>query len=124
MYAGQGAFTDAELKATANATLGWWHHSVENRLDKMDWAQMQEHIRMYAAYLWELTTAPVLPFRFTPVAEQVIARLEEFKEPGRAVGLDGAQATARKFPYAPATIAKVPVAEAERFKNGRGCEHV
>jgi Peptidase family M28 len=122
MFAGQGAFTDAELKETANATLGWWHHSIENRLDKMDWTLMQEHIRMYAAYLWELTTAPVLPFRFVPVAEQVIARLEEFKEPGRSVGLEGAQAGARKFADAAAKIDLAAAAEAERFKAGGGSE--
>src|SRR5258708_40283482 len=97
MYAGQGAFTDAELKATANATLGWWHHSIENRLDKMDWALMQEHIRMYAAYLWERTTAPVLPFRFTAVAEQVIARLEQVRRPGRGGGLAGAGVSPRQL---------------------------
>jgi hypothetical protein len=123
MFAGQGAFTDAELKATANATLGWWHHSIENRLDKMDWGLMQEHIRMYAAYLWELTTAPVLPFRFLPVAEQVMARLEEFKEPGRSVGLDGAQESARMFADAAANIDKAATTEAQRFKGGRGSEH-
>ena len=122
MCAGQGAFTDAELKETANATLGWWHHSIENRLDKMDWTHMQEHIRMYAAYLWELTTAPVLPFRFTPVAEQVIARLEQFKEPGRSVGLEGAEACARKFADAAAKIDMAAAAEADRLKGGRGSE--
>jgi Peptidase family M28/PA domain len=122
MFAGQGAFTADELKATANATLGWWHHSIENRLDKMDWTLMQEHIRMYAAYLWELTTAPVLPFRFAPVAEQVIARLEEFREPGRSVGLNGAEAGARTFAGAAAKIDAAAAAEAERFKSGRGSE--
>jgi hypothetical protein len=122
MFAGQGAYTDAELKETANATLGWWHHSIENRLDKMDWKLMQEHIRMYAAYLWELTTAPVLPFRFVPVAEQVIARLEEFKEPGRSVGIEGAQMAARAFTEAAAKIDAASSAEAERFKGGRGSE--
>jgi len=122
MFAGQGAFTDAELKETANATLGWWHHSIENRLDKMDWKLMQEHIRMYAAYLWELTTAPVLPFRFAPVAEQVIARLEEFKEAGRSVGIEGAQMAARAFAEAAAKIDAASSAEAERFKGGRGSE--
>lgn len=122
MFHGEGAFTDAELKATANATLGWWHHSIENRLDKMDWALMQEHIRVYAAYLWELATAPVLPFRFVPVAEQVIGRLEEFKEPGKPVGLDGAQARARQFAEAAARIDAAAAAEAEKFKGGRGSE--
>ncbi len=122
MFHGEGAFTDAELNATANATLGWWHHSIENRLDKMDWALMQEHIRVYAGYLWELATAPVLPFRFVPVAEQVIARLEEFKEPGKPLGLDGAQARARQFAGAAARIDAAAAAEAEKFKGGRGSE--
>ncbi|MFM9849623.1 MAG: M28 family peptidase [Hyphomicrobiaceae bacterium] len=122
MFHGEGAFTDAELKATANATLGWWHHSIENRLDKMDWALMQEHIRVYAGYLWELATAPVLPFRFVPVAEQVIARLEEFKEHGKPVGLDGAQARARQFAEAAARIDAAAAMEAEKFKVGRGSE--
>jgi Peptidase family M28 len=122
MFHGEGSFTEAELKATANATLGWWHHSIENRLDKMDWTLMQEHIRVYAAYLWELTTAPVLPFRFAPVAEQVIARLEQFKEPGRAVGIEGAQAAARAFAEAASKIDTAAASEAERFKGGRGSE--
>lgn len=122
MFHGEGAFTDDELKATANATLGWWHHSVENRLDKMDWALMEEHIRLYAAYLWELTTAPVLPFRFVPVAEQVIARLNEFKEPGRRVGLDSAALQAKEFFDAAGRIDAAAGAEAGKFKAGRGSE--
>ena len=122
MFHGEGAFTDEELSATANATLGWWHHSVENRLDKMDWKLMQEHIQIYAAYLWELTTAPVLPFRFVPVAEQVIARLEEFKEPGKSVGLDSAAVRAKEFHDAAVRIDAAASAEAEKFKAGRGSE--
>jgi hypothetical protein len=122
MFHGEGGFTDEELAATANATLGWWHHSVENRLDKMDWKLMQEHIRLYAAYLWELTTAPVLPFRFVPVAEQVIGRLEEFKAPGKRVGLDAAAVRAKEFYDAAARIDAAASAEAEKFKNGRGSE--
>ena len=122
MFHGEGAFTDAELKATANATLGWWHHSIENRLDKMDWTLMQEHIRVYAGYLWELATAPVLPFRFVPVAEQIIGRLEEFKGPGSAVGLDGVQMRAKQFAEAAARIDSAAAMEAEKFKGGRGSE--
>lgn len=122
MMHGEGAFTDAELNATANATLGWWHHSVENRLDKLDWTLMQEHIRLYAAYLWELTTAPVLPFRFMPVAEQVIGRIEELKDAGRGIGLEGAEAHARRFAEAAGRIDAAAATEAGRFKDGRGSE--
>jgi Peptidase family M28 len=97
MLAAQGAFTPAELAASANATLGWWHHSVENTLDKLDWRYMAEHIRVYAAYLWELCTAPVLPFEFVTAADQFIERLESFRKLGDTVGLAGAVAAANAF---------------------------
>jgi hypothetical protein len=122
MFHGEGAFTEAELRATALADLGWWHHSVENRLDKLDWTLMQEHIRVYAAYLWTLCTAPVLPFRFAPVAEQVIARLEELAPAGASVGLQGALEGARRFEAAAARLDAAAEQEAARFVAGRGSE--
>ena len=51
---------------------------------------MEDHLRVYAAYLWELCTAVVLPFEFVTVADQFIERLEELKPGAEAVGLDGA----------------------------------
>src|SRR6202521_3655144 len=57
MLGAQGAFTEEELKNTALANLGWWHHSIENTIDKLDFAYMQTHLQVYAAYLWELCTA-------------------------------------------------------------------
>jgi hypothetical protein len=122
MLHGEGAFTEAELQATALADLGWWHHSVENRLDKLDWTLMQEHIRVYAAYLWTLCTAPVLPFRFAPVAEQVIARLEELAPAGASVGLQGALEAARRFAAAAGRLDAAAEKEAARFAAGRGSE--
>ena len=43
MLAAQGAFTEEELKRTALANLGWWHHSIENTIDKLDFAFMADH---------------------------------------------------------------------------------
>ena len=97
MFQGEGAFTEAELKATALATRGWWHHSIECTIDKVDWDYMQPHVRVYAAYLWELCTAPVLPFTYAPVAGQIIKRLSELEGPGAAVGLRGVLEAARAF---------------------------
>lgn len=97
MLAAQGGFTEAELKASALANLGWWHHSLENTIDKLDWTYMDEHLRVYAAYLWGLCTAIVLPFEFVGVADQFIERLEQFREPGAAIALDGALRRAQAF---------------------------
>jgi hypothetical protein len=77
MIYGMGAFTEAELHATADANMGWWHHSMECTVDKVDFDWMQPHLRVYAAWLWTLCTAPILPFDFTAVARQFASRLDE-----------------------------------------------
>ncbi len=97
MLAGNMGYTEAELKATALATLGWWHHSIENTIDKLDWSLMAVHLRVYGAWLWELCTAPVLPFEFVSVADQFIERLGALEGAGASVGLGGAVARARAF---------------------------
>ena len=49
---------------------------------------MAEHIRIYGAYLWELCTAPILPFEFVSVADQFKARIGELAAAGKSVGVD------------------------------------
>jgi hypothetical protein len=95
MLYGMGAFTEAELHATADANLGWWHHSLECTIDKVDFAWMQDHLRVYAAWLWELCTAPILPFEFTAVAQQFARRLEDLAADSRTASLGLAEVGAR-----------------------------
>ena len=83
----EGGFTPEELQATANATCGWWHHSLESTFDKVDWDWMADHIRIYAGYLWELCTTPILPFEFVSVANQFNARIAELAAAGSSVGV-------------------------------------
>ena len=122
MFQGEGAFTEAELKASALATRGWWHHSIECTIDKLDWKYMDEHLRVYAAYLWELCTAPVLPFTYAPVAEQIIKRLKELEGPGAAVGLQGVLKCAERFQQAAQRLDQAAAAEAAAFAAGKGSE--
>jgi Peptidase family M28 len=106
MLHGEGSFTEEELKATAIATLGWWHHSLDNTLDKLDWAWMARHLRVYGAYLWDLCTAPVLPFEFTEVARQFEDRLTELQGAGKGVGLESAIHQAKAFGSAAGRLAE------------------
>jgi len=125
MFHGESTFTEAELEATALATLGWWHHSLENRLDKLDWEWMQVHLRIYAAWLWELCTAPVLPFRFAPVAEQIGTRLGELAGGGDAIdaiGLAAVREAAARFAGAAARLDEAAEACSQRFAGGAGEE--
>jgi hypothetical protein len=97
MLAAQGAYTEEELKQTALANLGWWHHSLENTIDKLDFDYMAVHLKIYAGYLWELCTAVVLPFEFVSVAEQFIERLDKLAQGAEALDLAGVAARARAF---------------------------
>jgi hypothetical protein len=97
MLGAQGTYTEEELKQTALANLGWWHHSLENTIDKLDFDYMAVHLKIYASYVWELCTAVVLPFEFVSVAEQFIERLDQFAPAAEALDLAPVAARARAF---------------------------
>jgi len=118
MMAGGGAYTPDELKATALASLGWWHHSIENTIDKLDWDYMQDHLRVYAGWLWELCTAVVLPFAFADVAEQFVERLTALAKSGDTIGLGGAIERARAFGAAAQRLDAATTAWRERYAKG------
>jgi len=120
MFQGEGAFTEQELKDTALATRGWWHHSIECTIDKLDWEYMQPHMRVYAAYLWELCTLPVLPFSYAPVAEQVVKRLQELEKSGEALGLGGVLARARELEQAAKKLDGAAAEARAAFEAGKG----
>jgi hypothetical protein len=122
MFQGEGAFTPAELKATALATRGWWHHSIECTIDKVDFDFMQTHMRVYAAYLWELCTAPVLPFTYVPVAEQIIKRLDELKSSAGDFDVEGLKKTARELLQAATSFDALAAKVSAGFAAGKGDE--
>ncbi|HYI13863.1 MAG TPA: M28 family peptidase [Thermomicrobiales bacterium] len=74
--AGMMSFRDDEIRATGLANLGWWHHSVHNTLDKVDRRLLLPHLRVYARWMWDLLTAPVLPYEYAPFAGQIVTRLD------------------------------------------------
>ncbi len=118
MMHGQGAFTEGELAATANASLGWWHHSDQCTLDKVDTAWLVRHAQAYAAYLWELCSSPILPLRISPLASQVVRRLRELEPCGREVELARVRALAETvLDQADGFDARVDEAR-RRFANG------
>ncbi|BBK34065.1 PA domain-containing protein [Stella humosa] len=97
MIFAMGQFSEQELKETALANWGWWHHTLDCTIDKVDFEFMVDHLRIYAAYLWELCTAVVLPYAYTESAQQFVKRLEDLSPAGEAIGMDEALAAARKL---------------------------
>jgi hypothetical protein len=118
MIAGEAAFTRAELEATALASLGWWHHSIENTIDKLDWTSMQDHLRVYAGWIWEMATAPVLPFEFVGVADQFIERLNQLRVEGDPINLTGAIVRAQEFRTAAAALDAAAATWRDRYAKG------
>jgi len=78
--AGEMSFTDEEIKRTALANLGWWHHSVHNTIDKIDKGRLALHLRVYAHWMWGLLTQPVLPYEYHPIAARFAERLQELSK--------------------------------------------
>jgi hypothetical protein len=74
--AGLMSFRDDEIQATGLANLGWWHHSVHNTLDKVDRSLLLPHLRVYARWMWDLLTAPILPYEFALFAGRIVERLD------------------------------------------------
>lgn len=75
--AGQGSFTDEEIQRTALASLGWWHHSLHNTIDKLDKDQLARHLRVYARWMWGLLTRPVLPYQYEPMGSRFVEKLTD-----------------------------------------------
>ena len=115
MLYGNGRFTAEELKESVNASWGWWHHSLENTLDKLDWPWVNQHLRVYAAWVWELCTAPILPFEFVSVAEQFEKRLKDLAPAGRTVELARVVEQASEFKKAAAQLEEVATSCRERL---------
>lgn len=96
--AGEMSFSDEEIRRTALATLGWWHHSIENTLDKVDRNLLALHLRVYARWLWGLLTDPLLPYVYHPLATRFVDRLSEFARlEVPDIDMEGAVARAREF---------------------------
>ena len=63
--------------------LGWWWHTPEDLLDKIDPAHLVRDTRVFVAALWRLLTDPVLPFDY---AAHATALLQEVYAIGATLG--------------------------------------
>jgi hypothetical protein len=60
--------------------LAWFWHTEADTLDKIDREILLKDAKIYMAALWRLCTAPVLPFRFVRVADEIILHLSGLQE--------------------------------------------
>jgi hypothetical protein len=70
--AGRFSHTPEQVMAWNGATLGWWNHTDQDTLDKVDRALVARELPVWGAYLAGLAGAAVLPTRFEPLAQSVV----------------------------------------------------
>lgn len=58
--------------------LGWWWHTTEDLLDKIDPVFLRRDAQVYAAALWHLATEPRLPFDFATAADEMVSSLSDY----------------------------------------------
>lgn len=63
--------------------LGWWWHTPEDTVDKIDPEFLLRDAKVYAAVIHRLLTDPVLPFDYAEHARELVAALEDWQ---RAAG--------------------------------------
>ena len=60
--------------------LGWWWHTTEDTLDKIDPDNLVRDARVYAEALWRLCTLPRLPFDYAATADELAQTLARYHE--------------------------------------------
>jgi hypothetical protein len=97
LYA-QYYYSPEDIARWNNATVGWWWHSAQDTLDKLDRDLFERTLRLYAAYAWQFCTAPIVPLEFVSVAREFEDRLQELQSQVRgALDLSGAIEKAGAF---------------------------
>ena len=69
----------------ASGGLGWWWHTTEDTIDKIDRDNLARDARIYARALWRWCTAPVLPLDYRVTAGELRDTLRQIQ---RAAGDD------------------------------------
>ncbi len=75
------------VDAWHGATLGWWNHTSQENLDKVDIDNLGKETSLWTAYVLTLATTPVLPQRMAPLAVSLAERLKNVATDPDPVGL-------------------------------------
>jgi hypothetical protein len=60
--------------------LGWWWHTPDDTLDKLDPELLARDARLYAATLFRLCAEPILPFNYAAAAAELDAFVAEYQQ--------------------------------------------
>jgi hypothetical protein len=75
---GRMALSPENIKKNHGATLGWWNHTIEDTLDKVDSTNLKKDLMADAAMILGLVNAEILPYDFSTTAEAIKQNLLHF----------------------------------------------
>jgi hypothetical protein len=75
-----GATGAASVIGGRSGGLGWWWHTPDDTLDKLDPALLARDARLYAATLFRLCAEPILPFNYAAAAAELEALVAEYQQ--------------------------------------------
>jgi len=70
----------AGLSSQPEGGLGWWWHTPDDTLDKIDGPNFLRDTQVYLLTCWRLCTLPVLPYDYTATANELRDRLHMLQE--------------------------------------------
>lgn len=73
--AGRVSFDEEYVKKTHGATLGWWNHTIEDTLDKVDINNLKEDLIANCAIIADLVINSIIPYDFSKTCEDVRTKL-------------------------------------------------
>jgi len=75
-----GATGAAAVIGGRSGGLGWWWHTADDTLDKLDPALLARDARLYAATLFRLCAEPILPFNYAAAADELDGLVAEYQQ--------------------------------------------
>jgi hypothetical protein len=70
-------YAEDELERLGGALFGWWYHSEEDTLDKIDKNLLELQAQLYLKYILKLSTETIIPFDFEPYIDILISETLE-----------------------------------------------
>jgi len=75
-----GATGAASVIGGRSGGLGWWWHTPEDTLDKLDPTLLARDAQLYAATLFRLCAEPILPFNYAAAAAELDMFVAEYQQ--------------------------------------------
>lgn len=69
-----------EMEKLGNALFGWWYHSEEDTLDKVDKDILELQAELHYKYIIRLLNEPIIPWDYESYTHQIISEIKEVKK--------------------------------------------